>query len=81
MNDLPPIPEDLSVSLVAFLKQCFHKSPRWRQSAKELSQHEWLNRGLSKVRGSEDIIVNPCANTSRIYRARNLKSVTHSHRW
>ena len=59
MNDLPPIPEDLSVSLVAFLRKCFHNTQEWRPSAKELSQHEWLDRSLSKVRASEDIIINP----------------------
>jgi serine/threonine protein kinase len=59
MDDLPPIPEDLSVSLAAFLRKCFHKTPEWRPSAKELSQHEWLNRSLSKVRVREDIIINP----------------------
>lgn len=58
MNDMPPIPEDLSVSLVAFLKQCFHKAPTRRPSAKELSQHKWLDRGLSKVWGSEDTVIN-----------------------
>jgi len=58
MNALPPIPEDISVSLVAFLEQCFHKSPARRPSARGLSQHEWLNRSLSKVRGSEDILIN-----------------------
>jgi len=58
MDDLPPIPEDLSVSLAAFLRKCFHKTPEWRPSAKELSQHEWLNRSLSKVRGPRPEIGN-----------------------
>jgi serine/threonine protein kinase len=48
-DDGPPIPEGLSDPLVAFLKECFHKTPAQRPSAKELSQHEWLNRGLNKV--------------------------------
>jgi serine/threonine protein kinase len=50
-NDGPPIPEGLSDSLVAFLKDCFHETPAQRPSAKELSQHEWLTRNcaLNKV--------------------------------
>ena len=52
-NDEPPIPEGLSDLLVAFLKDCFHKTPAQRPSAKELSQHEWLNWVLSKVRECE----------------------------
>jgi serine/threonine protein kinase len=52
-NDVPHIPEDLSDSLGAFLKECFRKAPAQRPSAKELSRHEWLNWGPSKVRVSE----------------------------
>lgn len=47
-NDGPPIPEGLSDLLVAFLKDCFHKTPAQRPSAHELSQHEWLNCALIK---------------------------------
>jgi serine/threonine protein kinase len=42
-DDSPPIPEGLSDSLVAFLNKCLRKAPEGRSSAKELSQHEWLN--------------------------------------
>jgi serine/threonine protein kinase len=52
-NDVPHIPEGISDSLGAFLKECFHKVPARRPSAKELSQHEWLNWSLSKVWGNE----------------------------
>jgi serine/threonine protein kinase len=52
-DHVPRIPEGLSDSLGAFLKECFHKAPAQRPSAKKLSQHEWLNWSLSKVRGSE----------------------------
>ncbi|KAI0275614.1 kinase-like domain-containing protein [Russula aff. rugulosa BPL654] len=47
-NDGPPIPEGLSDLLVAFLKECFHKTPVQRPSANELSQHEWLIWALNK---------------------------------
>jgi serine/threonine protein kinase len=56
-DDGPPIPEGLSDSLVAFLKECHHKDPAQRPSAKELSQHEWLDQSLSNVRVSD--AVNP----------------------
>jgi serine/threonine protein kinase len=54
-NDGPPIPEGLSDSLVAFLKDCFHKTPAQRPSANELSQHEWLDWALNKVRRCEAV--------------------------
>ena len=56
-DDGPPIPEGLSGWLVVFLRACHHKDPAQRPSAKELSQHEWLDRSLSKARVSE--AVNP----------------------
>jgi serine/threonine protein kinase len=54
-DDRPPIPESISDPLDAFLKECLHRAPAWRPSAKELSQHEWLDSSLNKVRRSEDI--------------------------
>jgi serine/threonine protein kinase len=51
-DDCPPIPERFSASLVAFLKECFHKDPAQRPSAEQLFEHEWLKNhwGLNKVR-------------------------------
>jgi serine/threonine protein kinase len=54
-DDSLPIPERLSDLLVAFLKDCFRKVPSQRPSAKELSQYEWLNLNLNKVRESKPI--------------------------
>ena len=54
-NDGPPIPDGLSDFLVAFLKDCFYKTPAQRLCANELSQHEWLDWALNKVRRYEAI--------------------------
>ncbi|KAH9991816.1 kinase-like domain-containing protein [Russula vinacea] len=58
-DDGPPIPEGLSDSLVTFLKECYHKDPAQRPSAKELSQHEWLDQSLSKVRHPQPQAASP----------------------
>ncbi|KAI9449930.1 kinase-like domain-containing protein [Lactarius psammicola] len=41
-DECPPIPERFSGPLVGFLKECFHKDPAMRPSAKKLLEHEWL---------------------------------------
>ena len=38
----PPLPEDCSESLQAFLKWCFNKDPTKRPDAEQLFEHEWL---------------------------------------
>lgn len=51
----PPIPKDVSGTLVSFLKECLREVPAQRPSAKRLTQHEWLQRGLDEVGGSQAV--------------------------
>ena len=41
-DECPPLPEEFSESLQAFLKWCFNKDPAKRPDAEELFEHEWL---------------------------------------
>ena len=54
-DETPPLPEEFSESLQAFLKWCFNKDPAKRPDAEELFEHEWLmsHSAAHKVRGTE----------------------------
>ncbi|KAF7308495.1 hypothetical protein HMN09_00698500 [Mycena chlorophos] len=43
-DDMPPFPDNCSLLLEDFLKQCFNKDPTKRASAELLRQHEWLKK-------------------------------------
>jgi serine/threonine protein kinase len=43
-DDMPPLPQGLSVELNDFLQTCFRKDPSERPAATELFDHVWLKR-------------------------------------
>lgn len=45
----PPLPDNVSAELRAFLMRCFRKEPKERATAAELLQDEWLTDKTKKA--------------------------------
>ncbi|GBC06613.1 hypothetical protein RclHR1_06970004 [Rhizophagus clarus] len=56
-DDCPPLPENISDDLTDFLKQCFHKKPSMRPTARDLFRHDWIknNWALKELRTQESL--------------------------
>ncbi|CAB4392721.1 unnamed protein product [Rhizophagus irregularis] len=56
-DDCPPLPENMSDDLTDFLKQCFHKKPSMRPTARDLFKHNWIrsNWALKELRTQESL--------------------------
>ncbi|KAI3629746.1 hypothetical protein MIR68_011181 [Amoeboaphelidium protococcarum] len=63
-DDCPPLPENISPELKNFLQQCFNKQAAGRPSAKQLLNHEWLQKGKNgkntvRMSPSQSVPVSP----------------------
>jgi serine/threonine protein kinase len=43
-DEMPPLPDDLSVELRDFLRLCFIKDPKARPEAAVMFEHPWVKR-------------------------------------
>ncbi|KAH3679617.1 hypothetical protein WICMUC_000849 [Wickerhamomyces mucosus] len=53
-DEFPPIPENISNLCRDFLIQCFEKQPAKRITARELSQHPWLNQKTTTAHSEDE---------------------------
>lgn len=67
----PPLPENLSELLRAFLKVCFKKDPRQRPTAAELCEHRWLKQFARDTNGDIEAI----SGTLKLHNSAVKKSV------
>lgn len=54
-EDHPPLPEDISKELEAFLKLCFCRSVERRPSARDLLKHSWITKHVQTSKTSGDL--------------------------
>ncbi|KAL6064390.1 Protein kinase of the Mitotic Exit Network [Balamuthia mandrillaris] len=56
-DDCPPLPDELTEDLHDFLTQCFEKDVNKRPSAKQLLQHEWLQKGKQNSSEKSSLVI------------------------
>ena len=87
-DEYPPLPDNISETLLDFLKKCFIKEPHKRPTARELMNHPWVTnpnkKMVKKILNENDSIVNSGIPSSIMnewknnYRD-NLSSMASSH--